>query len=112
VSDGLVACIPEHEEEGTCDRYQLALHPKPRVLLKSAVTAPKVADHWMGGWYATLLPWRPQMVLLVNEQTLLPVLVPLAPAATLTTRIPGHVRPMLDAIGVPTLALEEPPRQF
>lgn len=51
-------------------------------------------------------------MLLVNEQTLLPVLVPLAPAATLTTRIPGHVRLMLDALGVPSLALNESLNSF
>ena len=37
----------------------------------------------LGKWYATALPWRPQVVLLVNESTLLPVLMPLAPAARL-----------------------------
>ena len=27
----------------------------------------------LGDWYATVLPWRPrQLILLVNEQTLLP----------------------------------------
>jgi hypothetical protein len=37
----------------------------------------------LGEWYANLLPWRPQQViLLVNEKTLLPVLMPLAPGAT------------------------------
>ena len=37
----------------------------------------------LGVWYATALSWRPQVALLVNEPTLLPVLMPLAPAATL-----------------------------
>jgi hypothetical protein len=42
----------------------------------------------LGDWYATALPWRPrQLILLVNEQTLLPVLMPLAPAATAPSRI-------------------------
>lgn len=37
---------------------------------------------------ATLLPWRPQqLILLVNEQTLLPVVMPLAPGATAPARI-------------------------
>ncbi len=33
----------------------------------------------LGDWYASSLPWRPQVALLVNEVTLLPVLMPLAP---------------------------------
>ncbi len=37
---------------------------------------------WMGQWYATAMFWKPQVVLFVNEPTLLPVLIPLAPAAT------------------------------
>jgi hypothetical protein len=42
----------------------------------------------LGEWYATLLPWRPQqLILLVNEQTLLPVVMPLAPGATAPARI-------------------------
>jgi hypothetical protein len=37
----------------------------------------------LGDWYATSLAWRPQqLILLVNQQTLLPVLMPLAPAVT------------------------------
>jgi hypothetical protein len=36
----------------------------------------------LGVWYATALSWRPQVALLINEPTLLPVLMPLAPAAT------------------------------
>ena len=41
----------------------------------------------LGEWYATALLWKPQVALLVNETTLLPALMPLAPAATLSTRI-------------------------
>lgn len=36
----------------------------------------------LGPWYATVLFWRPRVALLVNESTLRPVLMPLAPAAT------------------------------
>ena len=42
----------------------------------------------LGNWYANVLFWKPQVVLLVNERTLLPVLMPLAPAATLAERFP------------------------
>jgi hypothetical protein len=40
----------------------------------------------LGDWYATAMFWRPQIALFVNEVTLVPVLVPLAPAATLGPR--------------------------
>lgn len=40
----------------------------------------------LGSWYATVLFWRPQVALFVNETTLLPVLVPLAPATSVLAR--------------------------
>lgn len=40
----------------------------------------------LGNWYATVLFWRPQVALFVNEVTLLPVLVPLAPARGVLSR--------------------------
>ncbi|UWP81577.1 DUF6933 domain-containing protein [Dactylosporangium fulvum] len=40
----------------------------------------------LGEWYATRFGWRPDVLLLVNESTLLPVLLPLAPAATALSR--------------------------
>lgn len=43
----------------------------------------------LGSWYATVLLWRPQVALFVNETTLLPVLMPLAPAASLLARFPA-----------------------
>ena len=42
----------------------------------------------LGDWFANPLFWKPQAVLLVNQRTLLPVFMPLAPAATLLERIP------------------------
>ncbi len=42
----------------------------------------------LGDWFATALFWKPQVALLVNEATMVPVLLPLAPAATLLDRIP------------------------
>lgn len=50
-------------------------------------------------WYATVLFWRPQVVLCVNERTLLPVLIPLAPAATLPARFPEALAIVLQAHG-------------
>jgi hypothetical protein len=40
----------------------------------------------LGDWYATVLFWKPQVALFVNEPTLLPVLMPFAPAATVLER--------------------------
>jgi len=51
----------------------------------------------LGDWYATALPWRPQVALFVNQTTLLPVLLPLAPAATVTSRFPAAMAQTLTA---------------
>ncbi|GAA4263633.1 DUF6933 domain-containing protein [Dactylosporangium darangshiense] len=45
----------------------------------------------LGEWYATRFGWRPDVLLLVNEATLLPVLLPLAPAATALSRAADHI---------------------
>lgn len=54
----------------------------------------------LGNWYATALFWKPQLALLVNERTLLPVLMPLAPAATLLERFPQQLGHNLVAHGI------------
>lgn len=59
-------------------------------------SSPPAPTTVLGDWYATALFWRPQVALLLNERTLLPVLMPLAPAATLVSRIPDEVAPILD----------------
>ena len=53
----------------------------------------------LGNWYATVLFWKPQLALLVNERTLLPVLMPLAPASTLVARFPDELAAILDRHG-------------
>lgn len=55
---------------------------------------------WLGNWYGTVLFWRPQLALLVNEQTLFPVLMPLAPAAGLLDRFPDALGETLARAGV------------
>jgi hypothetical protein len=55
----------------------------------------------LGNWYATVLFWKPQVVLFVNERTLLPVFVPLAPAAKLAGRLPDQLGRVLGGLGVP-----------
>ena len=61
----------------------------------------------LGNWYATALFWKPQVALLVNEKTLLPVLMPLAPAKDLTTRFPNHLAGVLTAHGVPQQFIDD-----
>lgn len=80
----------------------------------------------LGEWYATALPWQPQqLILLVNERTLLPVLMPLAPSATVPSRIGpeiagtlaahrscgGDRRPIEPDVGVPVRSHRQPQRR-
>jgi hypothetical protein len=55
----------------------------------------------LGAWHATALSWRPQVALFVNDRTLLPVLIPLAPARTLLPRFPDTLADVLAAHRVP-----------
>jgi hypothetical protein len=56
----------------------------------------------LGDWYATDLPWRPrQVALFVSEHTLLPLLMPLAPTATLLDRFPDQLGVVLRAHQIP-----------
>ncbi|HMR94466.1 MAG TPA: hypothetical protein PKE05_02930 [Microthrixaceae bacterium] len=64
--------------------------------LADPVTEPTTA---LGNWYATALFWKPQVALFVNEATLLPVLLPLAPAKSLADRFPEHLEAVLAALG-------------
>ena len=52
-------------------------------------------DTALGDWYANVLFWRPQVALLVNERTPFPVMMPLAPAATLLERFPAALGAVL-----------------
>ena len=53
----------------------------------------------LGEWYATRFAWRPDVLLLVNESTLLPVLLPLAPAATALTRAVDRIAAAMRTYG-------------
>lgn len=53
----------------------------------------------LGDWYATVIFWRPQTALFVNELTRIPVLVPYAPAKTLIPRFVTELGAVLDALG-------------
>ncbi|MEA2024533.1 MAG: hypothetical protein U9N79_09625 [Actinomycetota bacterium] len=60
----------------------------------------------LGNWYANALFWKPQVALLVNERALLPVLMPLAPANTLSDRFPEALERVLKALGVSPAFIE------
>ena len=53
-----------------------------------------------------MLFWKPQLALLVNERTLLPVLLPLAPADTLPERVAPELRRLLAAHGIDLAFME------
>jgi hypothetical protein len=54
----------------------------------------------LGDWFANALFWRPQVALLVNRRTLLPVFMELAPASTLLERAPAAIDAVLGRHGV------------
>lgn len=72
---------------------------------RAKVSAPPAEDATstttLGGWYANLVRRRRPHVLLVNERTQLPVLMPLAPARTFTARFPDAAAEVMREVGVP-----------
>lgn len=66
----------------------------------------------LGSWYAAALFWKPQIVLLVNEATLLPVLMLLAPAATVLARTGEQSGDVLAGYGAPAAVLAEEHRRM
>ncbi|UXC92223.1 hypothetical protein EGM87_07060 [Sphingobium sp. RSMS] len=80
------------------------LHCTKKLLdrIKPEVAVPGQNDTALGNWYATVLFWKPQLALLVSERTLLPVLMPLAPAATLARRFPAQLALVLKEHGAPS----------
>lgn len=65
----------------------------------ATVAATPASTTVLGDWYATAVFWQPQVAVLVNERTLLPVLIPLAPATSLPARFPQHLADALAAQG-------------
>jgi hypothetical protein len=59
----------------------------------------------LGDWYANPLFWRPQVAMFVNERSLLPVVVPLAPATSVVSRLPAAFADIATRIGVDDRAL-------
>jgi hypothetical protein len=84
------------------------LHCTKKLLdrIKPELEVPRTGSTRLGNWYATVLFWKPQMALVVNERTLLPVLLPLAPAATLAERFPIALREVLQALHTPAEFIE------
>jgi hypothetical protein len=75
--------------------------------VKEATVAPAgQSTTALGSWYATALFWKPQVALFANELTLLPVLMPLAPAATVIDRFPATLATVLGAHGVSDAFIE------
>ncbi|XVS62050.1 DUF6933 domain-containing protein [Actinosynnema sp. CA-299493] len=66
----------------------------------------------LGPWYATVLFWRPRVVLLVNEVTLLPVLLPLAPAKTLAGRLSEEIGTVLTTLDTPSAIVDQEQRHM
>lgn len=64
------------------------------------VAAEQVSSTVLGDWYATVLRWRPQVALFVSETTLLPVLMPFAPARTVISRFPAVLAEVLAVRGL------------
>ena len=74
--------------------------------IKPVIQDPKQNSNCLGAWYATALFWKPQLALLVNERTLLPVMMPLAPAASLAKRFPQVLAQVLNALEVNPLLIQ------
>jgi hypothetical protein len=55
----------------------------------------------LGNWYATVVFWKPQAALFVNQRTLMPVIIALAPARTVTERFLIQATIVFDALGLP-----------
>src|SRR5207249_3453362 len=60
----------------------------------------------LGAWYATVHFWRPQVALFVNERTLHPLFVPLAPAAAVIPRLTDALVLLLEAYAAPALFVD------
>lgn len=73
--------------------------------LRDRVKGPTIVDNdvstgVLGDWFATALFWRPQVALVVNARTFLPVFIPLAPASKLLDRLPHEIAWVLSLHGV------------
>lgn len=82
-------------------------------LASSTVSVPPRSTTRLGDWYATLLTWRPRhLVLLVNEATRIPVILPARPLSTLTNRATGAIADVLRELGVDPAAVDDECREM
>ena len=63
------------------------------------------SDGQLGDWYANAWFWRPQVAVFVNEISLVPVLLPLAPASSVLARFPSAFAQVAGALGLPDSAI-------
>ncbi|MGE5857414.1 MAG: DUF6933 domain-containing protein [Solirubrobacterales bacterium] len=104
--------MPDCSTKGSDRVFTIHATKKLRDRVKAPLTDPIEAPSTaLGNWYATALFWKPQVALFVNEATLLPVLVPLAPTKSLAGRFPAHLEAVLNALGTDPrfMAAEGPP---
>jgi hypothetical protein len=66
-----------------------------------AMAAREASTTALGAWYATVLFWRPQVALFVNEPTRLPVFVALAPGVSVIERMTLAAELVFTALGLP-----------
>jgi hypothetical protein len=86
-----------------CDT-ELVLVVRGTKKLRDRVKAPVATDDHasttvLGDWFAAALFWKPQVALLVNQRTFVPVFMPLAPAASLLDRAPDAIVAVLRRLG-------------
>ena len=75
--------------------------------LKRPPQSPVEATTALGNWYGTTVPWRPQVALMVNERTLLPVFMLLAPAKSLLDRFPAQLAAVLTQLATPAEFIDD-----
>ncbi len=79
---------------------------KLRDRVKAPVSGEATSTGLLGDWFATALFWRPQVALVVNARTYLPLFMPLAPAPKLLDRLPGEITRVLDLHGFDQTAID------
>jgi hypothetical protein len=96
------------ERRETCSVFVVHGTKKFRDRVKAAAAnAEDRSTTVLGDWYATVLFWKPHVALCVNESTLLPVLIPFAPAATVLDRFAVSLEAVLGAHGLSPVFIAE-----
>ncbi len=80
-----------------------ALHCTKKVLdrIPGSVEEPEACTTTLGNWYVNILFSRPQVLLLVSEQTLLPVVIGAATLKSMVPRFAEQLAFVLHDLGVP-----------